>query len=89
MVGEELQTFWVPVIIGQRRKCGEKQELGAKLEGELSQRPNKLRAQHTASCIYKEQSDISSICTREGRTNVSAGGKGTSRKPSWGRKSLG
>lgn len=82
MVGEELKTFWVPVVRGQGRKCREKQEVGARMEGELakdlglSQRPNKLTAQHTTNCIYKEQSDISSICTQRAEPMSMLVGKG-------------
>ena len=59
---------------GARAVSNQRQEPGG--EGKfamvlgLSQRANKLTTQHTASCIYQEQSHISSICAKEGITNV-------------------
>lgn len=34
----------------------------------LSQRASELSSQHTASCMRKKQSKISSVCTKEGGT---------------------
>ena len=42
----------------------------------LSQRVDQLTTQHTASCIHKEQSEVLSICTKEGRTDATFVGRG-------------
>lgn len=56
---------WEP---GPEGKCV--QDLG------LSQKVDQLTTQHTTSCIHKEQIEICSICTKEGRTDATLVGRG-------------